>query len=66
MFRSPTVLVVGAGASFEAGLPMGADLLRKLASSLSLNFQFNSLVEGDHRIENALRRYCIEQMNGAD
>ena len=60
MFRSPTVLVVGAGASLEAGLPIGSELLRKLSSSLNLNFQFNQLQGGDPRIENALRRYCMK------
>lgn len=40
MFRRPTVLVVGAGASFEAGFPIGSDLLRKLSASLNLNYEF--------------------------
>ncbi len=34
MFRPNTLLVVGAGASYDAGLPLGEDLIKSIASSL--------------------------------
>lgn len=43
MFEEPTVIVLGAGASFEAGFPLGSGLLGRISSSaLSLTEQFLS------------------------
>jgi hypothetical protein len=36
MFRSNTVFVLGAGSSFEAGMPLGKDLKNKVANSLNI------------------------------
>lgn len=43
MFEEPTVIILGAGASFEAGFPLGSELLGRISSSaLSLTEQFLS------------------------
>jgi hypothetical protein len=36
MFKPGTLLIVGAGASEEAGFPLGTDLVEQIASSLRL------------------------------
>ncbi|QNN64333.1 hypothetical protein H9L12_08305 [Sphingomonas rhizophila] len=64
MFRNRTVLIVGAGASFEADFPIGGELLARLAKSLNITYQFNQVQTGDTRVENALRRHCIEAFGG--
>lgn len=61
MFRVPTVLVVGAGASAELGLPQGSGLLAQLAKALDIRFQFDRQESGDYRIQHALRQYCLGQ-----
>ncbi|SRR6266496_3276998 len=39
MFKTNTVFVLGAGASQEAGLPIGSDLKQKIAEKLYISFQ---------------------------
>ena len=57
MFKSDTVLVVGAGASCEAGLPSGDKLKEHIARLL--NFKFDNFgagpLQGDSRIYHALK-----------
>jgi hypothetical protein len=36
MFNKPTVLVIGAGASWEFGMPLGADLMTRVAKTVTL------------------------------
>jgi hypothetical protein len=50
MFQSKTLFVVGAGASKEAGLPIGEELTDRIATLLKLHADYRSLKSGDDRI----------------
>lgn len=54
MPREKTVIVLGAGASKEAGLPTGAELKKKIASLLNFRVERWSLISGDNTIMQAL------------
>lgn len=55
MFRSKTVFVLGAGASAEVGLPVGAGLLKRIKVLLDIKFDFRQQSSGDFLISEALR-----------
>jgi hypothetical protein len=59
MFRAKTVLVIGAGASVEVGLPMGADLLKQIVEMTSFRNPTGSFT-GDIIISQALMEYLDE------
>jgi hypothetical protein len=48
MFRAKTVLVDGAGASAEVGLPVGDKLLKQIVNLTDLRYDRNQLKTGDH------------------
>lgn len=52
-----TVYVVGAGASFEIGLPTGEKLKEHISDLLDMKFDYRSQVSGDNAILQALRNY---------
>ena len=58
-----TLLIVGAGASKEAGLPTGAELKADIASRLNFVFDpdFGKLTGGDRMIVDALRRHTLAE-----
>jgi hypothetical protein len=47
MFESPTLFIVGAGASREANLPIGNMLTEHIAALLSFEVEFGNLTHGD-------------------
>lgn len=49
------VLIVGAGASKEAGLPMGSELKAQIAEALQFHYEHGHRSRGDGLIEEALR-----------
>lgn len=51
---SKTVFVLGAGASFEFGLPVGETLKEMISKLLRFTFDYNSLKTGDPLIYNAI------------
>lgn len=56
MFRAKTLLVLGAGASFEVGLPIGETLLKQIAGLINFRFEGGSrLTAGDHLLLDALK-----------
>jgi len=55
MFRAKTVLVIGAGASVEVGLPMGSELLRQIVQLTDIRFDHRQKSSGDLAIVEALR-----------
>jgi hypothetical protein len=56
MFQKKTLIVVGAGASKEVGLPTGAELKEKIASLLDITFEHGySQKSGDYLICRALQ-----------
>jgi hypothetical protein len=53
---SKTVFIVGAGASKEAGLPIGSELKKSIAKALDIRFdRARGMVSGDHHVFEALR-----------
>lgn len=58
MFNSKTLFIVGAGASKEAGLPTGAELKGRIASTIDIRFEDGFRQNrGDHIVTEALRRH---------
>lgn len=55
MFRANTVLVLGAGASVEVGLPVGADLLHKITELTHITYEHFRMKSGDHKISEAIK-----------
>jgi len=61
MFRAKTVLVLGAGASFEIDLPLGTELLSRIAKLLEFKFEFGSRPKsGDNCLFEALKHVVDE------
>lgn len=57
------VLVVGAGASKEVGLPIGAELRSKIAEALNIQYEYGrTQVSGSKHIDNAFR-VLVEDLN---
>lgn len=66
MFKSKTVIVVGAGASFEVGMPVGDELKSEIASLVNIRFPDGYTQKtGDYRITEALKR-IVESSGGRD
>jgi hypothetical protein len=63
MFESNTVFVIGAGASAEAGLPIGASLTKKIAELVKLSANFGTVQSGDHEIYQALTTLTQKEPN---
>ena len=62
MFGSNTVFVIGAGASAEADMPLGAALTGEIAKLLSFELEFGShLKRGDPEVYQAIRRLVQHQ-----
>lgn len=67
MFQQRTLFVVGAGASYEAGLPLGVDLKAEIAKKVNIICKNgNEQSSGDYAITKALREHVrnIEQGHG--
>ena len=56
MLRNQTLFVVGAGASFEFGLPLGTALAEKISAKLHFKFDMWRLIEGNEDFLSALRQ----------
>jgi hypothetical protein len=56
MLRNETVFIVGAGASFEFGLPIGATLAQKISQKVNFKFDFHSQTSGDRDLFDSFRR----------
>lgn len=66
MFRSKTVLVVGAGASCEANLPSGEALKSRIAKLLDFRFEYGRQLSGCPRIIRAIHQHTgggLENVN---
>src|SRR5687768_5240821 len=60
MFRAKTVLILGAGASAEVGLPVGAGLLTEIVKLTDIKFDLGRQRSGDHHIVEALKALLNE------
>ncbi len=57
-----TAFIIGAGASKEAGLPIGSELKNSIAAALDIRFaRFNQLVSGNDQIFEALRMMAAKE-----
>lgn len=64
MFRSKTLFIAGAGASYEVGLPIGTGLKKLIADSLDLYFEGGELYRGNRAIMDALRQHISKEEPG--
>ena len=64
MFRSRTLFVVGAGASYEVGLPTGAQLKRTIGQKLAMQFDRNGRVSGHGEVIEALKMHALHNRGG--
>src|SRR4051812_38660598 len=55
MFRNKTVMVIGAGASVEVGLPDGPKLAKEIGPSVNFYFDAGMQRSGDGELWNALK-----------
>jgi hypothetical protein len=61
VFKSPTLIVVGAGASCDAlGLPTGEQLVGVIRDKLNIEYDFGTQMKGDRKIGDAIRLRAIE------
>ncbi len=64
MFNSKTVFVVGAGASYEAGLPLGNELLGSIATGMDFRIEAGlNITSGNDTIFSAWRAHTQDQVN---
>lgn len=54
------MFVVGAGASFELGLPLGETLLKEVATALNYRIENFAVTGGSREIWNAISNHCSE------
>lgn len=67
MFNGKTVIVLGAGASAEVGIPLGREFTRKIESVLSVRMTDVKIARtGDHLIIGALEKHAKENMKIPD
>lgn len=61
MFRAKTLFVLGAGASFEADLPVGDKLLEQIVDLTDIRYDYRHQTHGDRLIVDALRIILQEE-----
>ena len=61
MLDKPTVFVIGAGAGFDIGMPLGDDLADLIATGVSFYFERGNLTKGNGRIASGLQRIAQHQ-----
>jgi hypothetical protein len=61
MLDKPTVFVIGAGAGFDIGMPLGDDLADLIASGVSFYFEQGILTKGNDYIASGLQRIAQHQ-----
>jgi hypothetical protein len=63
MIRKKTVFVIGAGAGFDIGMPLGDTLSTLIASKLNIKFGLGGTKQesGDHEIMQALKAIASVQ-----
>jgi hypothetical protein len=57
LLRKPTLFVLGAGASFELGMPLGVTLAVQIADYLKFKFDYSRIIEGNFDLFEALRSH---------
>src|SRR5262245_57542146 len=65
MFKNRTLFVIGAGASDEAGLPIGSALAEKIANTLRFEFsEFGDWGSSDARLYRFMQEATANKTNG--
>lgn len=64
MFPKRTTFIIGAGASFELGFPLGSTLLERIASSCDFQVQARQLSSGDDEIWQVIQQLQREDPAG--
>ena len=59
MLQQKTVLVVGAGASFDFGLPLGNELKKRISAALRFQTEFSRPGATSNVISDQIKRYCV-------
>lgn len=63
MFREKTVIVVGAGASFDKyGLPLGGSLARKIATDAKFSFAGDIRTSQPKETQNSMERGSLAKV----
>jgi hypothetical protein len=60
MFRTKTLFVLGAGASFEVDMPLGSELLKQIVKLIEIKLHFHKQKSGDYVILQALKLHLNE------
>jgi hypothetical protein len=64
MIRKRTVLILGAGASFECGMPLGPDLKSRVAKAVNFKAHLGRPTDGEPKLSSALnQRYGADANN---
>ncbi|MEX1059599.1 MAG: hypothetical protein WED13_01105 [Methyloceanibacter sp.] len=63
MFRKPTVLIIGAGANKEFGLPLGTELMTQVGEALRFRFDFDRQISGDRELLDVLKGRFGQEVN---
>lgn len=58
-----TVYIIGAGASYEAGLPTGDKLKKQIAELLDIKYDLSKRQLGDYELNSALRKFASNEKN---
>lgn len=60
MLGGETVFVIGAGASFELGLPLGTQLREQISEKVDIRYNLSRPISGDYQINEHLREIARE------
>lgn len=65
MLNSKTVFILGAGASFEVGFPLGSELRKKISTKLDISFDYHSSenTTGDVKIYSRIAQKYSSNLN---
>src|SRR5262245_15619130 len=58
MFKVPTVFVIGAGAGFDVGMPLGDRLSEIIGEKLRITFERSQQTSGDSLVMEAMRQHA--------
>jgi hypothetical protein len=63
---TPTVFIIGAGASHEAGFPLGSELASGIATDVDFRFDAGSQVQGDKSLYSYLRNNLRDRVKSLE
>jgi hypothetical protein len=64
--RTRVLLILGAGASAEFGLPVGAKLKSAIAQGVNLNVERGEVLSGDSGLFETFKRYCSDRSRATE